>query len=111
MMLMALLRVSRGHVSLTSTGARRPLAAHADAEQRAPEEQLQDRLRSGRAERASREEQDRAPSRRACAEAVGHVAEDRAADTGHDERHGAEHAGDVVAELEVVAELPCTAMV
>ena len=61
-------------------GARRPLAAHADAEQRAPEHQLQDALRRRRAERGEREQRDRPHQRAGAAEPVGDVAERQAAD-------------------------------
>ena len=86
-------------------GAGRPLAAHADPEHGAPEQQLHDALRRRGAERRQREDQDRGHQGARPAEAIGHVAEDRAADAGHDERHRAEHAGRVVAESEVHAQL------
>ena len=86
-------------------GAGRPLAAHADAEHRAPEQQLHHALRRRGAERGQRKDQDRAHQRAGAAEAIGDVAEDRAADARHDQRDGAEHAGGVVAEAEVHAQL------
>ena len=83
----------------------RPLAAHADAEHRAPEQQLHHALRRRGAQRRQRKNQDRAHQGPGPAEAIGDVTEDRPADARHDERDGAEHAGGVVAEAEVHAQL------
>ena len=106
MMLIALLRSAAGHVSLTSTApdahsppmpmpstARQKSSCSTDCDVAAPSEHT--------------EKSRIVPIKRAgAAEPVGDVAEDRAADAGHDQRHGAQHAGHVVAKLEVAAQLP-----
>jgi hypothetical protein len=82
-----------------------PFATHAEPEQRAPEEQLEDRLRRRRAERRQREEDDRAHQGARAAESVGDVAERETADARHDQRRRAEQSGRGVVESEMDLQL------